>query len=146
MTETGRSDAVELLIVEDDRVEVKAMMRALAQRGVGNPVRVASDGVEALSVLRGSDGVEPIRKPYLILLDLNMPRMGGLDFLRRLRSDEDHRDAVVFVLTTSSEEEDKIAAYGYNVAGYIVKSDYGEGFGRVIDLIQTYGDVVELPR
>ena len=75
-----------------------------------------------------------------------MPRMNGIEFLRALRADPEHRDAIGFVLTTSSEAEDRLQAYALHVAGYIVKSDFGQGFMRVIDLLQHYWRIVEFPR
>ncbi|MEZ6185490.1 MAG: response regulator [Planctomycetota bacterium] len=138
-------ETVTLLIVEDDEVEAKGMRRALGKARIANPVIFAKDGVEALEVLRGEEGHDPLTKPYLVLLDLNMPRMGGIEFLAELREDPIHKDALVFVLTTSKEEEDRVRAYDHNVAGYIVKNDFGAGFLKVLELIQTYWRVVEFP-
>lgn len=139
------SETVTLLVVDDDLIQRKAIKRAFRQREIANPIRTAEDGVEALAILRGTQGQAPIAQPYLILLDLNMPRMNGIEFLRELRQDPAHRDAIVFVLTTSREEEDRINAYSLNVAGYIVRSDFGAGLQRVIDLLENYWKVVEFP-
>lgn len=142
---TGRPE-VTVLLVEDDLIQRKSIRRAFAKRQITNPIRIAEDGIEALAILRGEDGQPPLRKPYLILLDLNLPRMNGLEFLRELRQDPAHCDAIVFVLTTSGEEEDRFQAYAMHVAGYIVKSDFGEGSMRVVDLLQHYWGTVEFPR
>ena len=139
------TEPVTVLLVEDDVVEVKAIRRAFRERRIGNPIRIAEDGLQALAILRGQDGQDPIRKPYMILLDLNMPRMNGIEFLRELRQDPDHRKALVLVLTTSHEETDRDQAYEHNVAGYVVKSDFADSFMKVIDLIQAYWKVVEFP-
>jgi DNA-binding response OmpR family regulator len=79
------------------------------------------------------------------LLDINMPRLSGIDFLRHLRADAALQDSVVFVLTTSKSDEDRVASYGCNVAGYIIKSDVGAGFLRVVELLEHYWKLVVLP-
>jgi CheY-like chemotaxis protein len=132
---------VNILVVEDDRVDVMAIRRAFQKRNLQNPIHVARDGLEALSMLASSS----VPRPYLVLLDLNMPRMNGIEFLRELRGDARHRDAVVFTLTTSPAEQDRRAAYGENVAGYIEKSDVGKGFAGLVDLLERYWSIVKLP-
>lgn len=136
---------VHVLLVEDDLVDVEVVQRAFQKMKIANPLYVASDGIEALQVLRGTDGRQRLPRPYLILLDLNMPRMNGLEFLQELRRDPELRDSVVFVLTTSKNEEDRVAAYHCNVAGYIVKSDVGNGFLKLVEMLQCYWRIVELP-
>jgi CheY-like chemotaxis protein len=84
-------------------------------------------------------------RPYLILLDLNMPRMNGIEFLAELRSDPQLRSSIVFVLTTSNAEEDKVESYGYNVAGYIVKSEVGHRFVNLITMLGHFWRIVEFP-
>jgi CheY-like chemotaxis protein len=140
-----QQEVVHVLLVDDDDVDVMGVKRAFKKAKIANPLRIARDGVEALSILRGSDGFDPMPRPYIIVLDLNMPRMDGLEFLGELRKDPAHRDAVVFVLTTSKADEDRAASYDKNVAGYIVKSDVGEGFLNVTALLDSYWRVVLLP-
>lgn len=84
-------------------------------------------------------------RPNLILLDLNMPRMGGIEFLEELRTDPNLKDSVVFVLTTSDAEADRLAAYDHFVAGYMVKSKIGENFFQLADMLEGYWRIVELP-
>jgi CheY-like chemotaxis protein len=127
----------QLLIVDDDDVEIMAVKRALRGSPIDWPIRIARDGVEALAILRG-EGVAPIHRPYVILLDLNMPRMNGIEFLRELRADPDHRDAVVFVLTTSDADQDRVAANSQQVAGYVVKRTVGGDFVDVADLLNSH--------
>ena len=134
-----------MLVVDDDLIQHKAIKRAFRQRGIQQQIRTAEDGLEALAILRGTQGHEPIKEPYLVLLDLNMPRMDGIEFLRELRADPVHCNAIVFVLTTSREEKDRVNAYALNVAGYIVRSDFGAGLQRVIDLLESYWKIVEFP-
>ena len=137
--------AVHVLLVEDNVIDQEAFRRAFQRERIGNPITTATDGLEALALLQGSHGADPLGRPYLILLDLNMPRMNGLEFLTALRADPSLKDSVVFVLTTSRRDEDRVASYDLNVAGYIVKSDVGAGFVRLIALLDHYSRVVELP-
>ena len=138
-------NTVTVLLVDDDDVDVQAVRRAFRRAKIANPVEVARDGLDALAMLRGENGYKPLSKPYIIILDLNMPRMDGLEFLTEIRKDPEHHDAVVFVLTTSKADEDRAASYDKNVAGYIVKSDVGEGFLNVINLLDCYWRIVLLP-
>jgi CheY-like chemotaxis protein len=144
MTMTVGKD-VHLLIVDDDQIDLLAIQRSLQKQKIGNPVSTARDGVEALEVLRGSGGRPKLPRPYLILLDLNMPRMNGLQFLDELRKDPDLADTIVFVLTTSAADEDKVAAYKKNIAGYLVKTEAGEGFLRAIQMLDKFILIVQFP-
>lgn len=136
---------VTFLLVEDDEVDVKAIKRSLDALRIANPLVVARDGREALECLRGQNGRPKIESPYLILLDLNMPRMNGLEFLAELRADRELNTAVVFVLTTSRDERDRLSAYEKHVAGYIVKSNVADSFAEAMKLIDHYWRVVEFP-
>ena len=134
-----------LLLVEDDDVDAEGALRAFKRQKIVNPIRRARDGVEALDILRGTNGAEKIEAPYLILSDINMPRMNGIEFLREIRKDEILKSSVVFVLTTSKREEDKVKAYEFNVAGYLIKSNVGEGFIEMVSMLDSYWKIVELP-
>lgn len=136
---------VSILIIDDDRVDVVSVKGALEENGIANPVYVASDGLKALELLRGQNENEKISEPFLILLDLNMPRMNGMEFLQALRSDEHLKKSIVFVLTTSDDDRDKVAAYNFNVAGYIVKSNVGQDFIKLINLLHDFKLVVQFP-
>lgn len=96
-------------------------------------------------MLRGQGGQARFPRPYLILLDLNMPRMNGIEFLEEVRKDADLRDSIIFVLTTSDDDRDKVAAYDKNVAGYIVKAKAGEDFLKLIEMLDNYLTFVEFP-
>ncbi|MEM6649831.1 MAG: response regulator [Pseudomonadota bacterium] len=135
---------VNLLLVEDDSADVMGIERALKSLKVSNPLTIANDGLEALDHLRGENGKEKLRAPYIILLDLNMPRMNGIEFLQEIRKDDELKTAVVFVLTTSSSDEDKVKAYEQNIAGYIVKNDPTKSFMEAVGLIDYYWSIVEL--
>jgi CheY-like chemotaxis protein len=133
------SKIVTILLVEDDEIDVKALKWAFDKLKIANPLVVARDGVEAWEILQS------LPRPYLIITDINMPRMNGIELLRRIRESEQFRDSIVFALTTSNDEEDKIAAYNLNVAGYMLKTDMGTSFQRAIALIDNYWKVVEFP-
>lgn len=136
---------VNLLLVDDDEVDVQGLKRAFAKNRIGNPITVARDGIEALEYLRGENGKTKLPKPNLIILDLNMPRMNGLEFLETIRADNEFKSSVVFMITTSKDEEDKTRAYGHNVAGYIVKQDPAKTFLEAVSLLEHYWKVVEFP-
>jgi CheY-like chemotaxis protein len=121
-------DIVTLLIVEDDAFDFKSMQRTLKDMRVTNPVAHASDGQEALDILRGNNGKNKLEKPYLIFLDLRMPKLDGLSFLKEIRSDDELKDATVFIFTSSESDEDIKSADKYNVAGFILKSDMEGSF------------------
>lgn len=101
-----------LLLVDDDEVDVMTVRRAFKKNNITNPFYIASNGLEALAMLRGEGDSPPIpQERRLILLDLNMPKMGGIEFLRELRADPKLRLIPVIVLTTSNEDKDKVEAY-----------------------------------
>jgi CheY-like chemotaxis protein len=137
--------AVQLLHVEDDDLCIMGLQRAFKAAKIANAISFAYDGVEALDMLRGTNGRPRMSRPYLILLDLSMPRMGGIEFLQELRQDQDLRKSVVFIMTTSNADEDKVAAYNLGVAGYILKSNPANAFLEATALLDTYWRVVEFP-
>lgn len=136
---------VTLLLVDDDDVDIMSVRRALEDLGIGNPVVVAHDGLEALEHLRGENGRKAIPQPYIIILDLNMPRMDGIEFLSELRADEALRHSIVFVLTTSSAEKDMVQAYTHNVAGFITKGASDHVVHEAVQMLDLYWRVVKLP-
>ena len=96
--------------------------------------------------LKGENGKEKLEPPYVLLVDINMPRMDGLEFIEHLRQDEQLKQSVVFILSTSKNEEDKHKAYELNVAGYIYKETAGSDFLNLVDLMKMYWRIVELPK
>lgn len=137
---------VTILVVEDDEIDIDLMTRAFHRAKIGNPMVFARDGEEALEHLRGKDGARPIvERPYVVLTDLNMPRMNGLELLSELREDPDLANSIVFVLTTSDADQDRWRAYSQNVAGYILKDNVGDGFLRLIGMLDHYWKIVEFP-
>lgn len=136
---------VTILLVDDDKVDRMAIRRSFRDLKIANPVVEAVNGIEALEYLRGDNGREKIPSPSLILLDLNMPRMGGIEFLEVLRSDPDLRRMVVFVMTTSAAEEDRMQAYDKHVAGYILKQRMGQDFVEGVCMLELYWRVIQFP-
>jgi CheY-like chemotaxis protein len=136
---------VNILLVEDDEVDVMAVKRALRELKIANPLFRAADGIDGLEMLRGVNGKTRMPRPYVILLDLNMPRMGGLEFLDELRQDPDLQSSIVFVMTTSMAEEDRFRAYDKNIAGYVLKSTPAHSFIEAVIMLDHYWRVVEFP-
>lgn len=140
---TNWQKTLNILLVEDDKVDVINVKRAFKQNNVNNPLFIAENGLEALKMLKGNHPI--IQKPYVILLDINMPKMNGIEFLKTIRKDYDLSDSSVFVLTTSNNDRDKIEAYHLNVAGYILKPLSYEKFLDTIAILQSYWELIEIP-
>jgi CheY-like chemotaxis protein len=136
------SRALNIFLVEDDEVDVMNVRRAFEQNHISNPLYVASDGVEALQKLRR--GEVPAER-RLILLDINMPRMNGIEFLRELRKDPALSATKVVVLTTSEAQQDVIESHNLNVAGYLVKPVKYTKFCEVMVTLNKYWSLVEFP-
>jgi CheY-like chemotaxis protein len=145
MDQINKISSVNILLVEDDEVDVKNFIRTFKELKIANRTLRAIDGVEALQMLRGQEGHAAIPHPFIIVLDLNMPRMGGLEFLDVIRKDRVLHGSVVFVMTTSAAEEDRVRAYNHNVAGYILKENPGHTFMQAISMLEHYWRIVELP-
>jgi CheY-like chemotaxis protein len=139
------TSVVTILLVEDDDGDAKAVRRAFAKAKIGNPIVRVEDGLVALAALRGEAGAPALKAPFLLLVDINMPRMNGIELVRALRADADLKRAIVFLLTTSKREEDIAAAYDLNVAGYIVKQNAGTDFLNLVGLIDSFWKIVEMP-
>ena len=139
------SKEVTILLVEDDEVDIMAVKRAFNTCKIANPLVIARDGMEALDMLRGTNGQLPLATPNLIILDLNMPRMDGLQFLEELRNDPMLRKSIVFVLTTSTDDQDKAVAYTRCIAGYITKSDFNKSFLEAVTMLESFWKIIEFP-
>lgn len=142
MTVPHADRLLNILLVEDDDVDVMNVQRAFRKNNIANPLFIAGNGIEALAHLR--DGAVP-RERRIILLDLNMPQMNGIEFLRELRADPELRPTPVIVLTTSNDERDRIEAYNLNVAGYLLKPVTFSNFCEVMATLNKYWALVELP-
>jgi CheY-like chemotaxis protein len=136
---------INILLVEDDEVDVMNVKRAFQKNNLNNPIQHAGNGIEALDLLKGQNGKKQIDLPRIILLDLNMPKMGGIEFLHELRKDENLKNISVFVMTTSNEDKDKVDAYNLNVAGYILKPLSMENFVSAVSILKNYWILCEYP-
>lgn len=134
------------LLVDDDDVSIMAMQRALKKLKIVNPTLIAKNGQEAFDILqeavKNNGGVLP---PFIVTLDLNMPRMNGLEFLEAVRADEALSRLVIFVFTTSDVTRDIQLAYSQNVAGYLIKENPGETLSKALEMLGCYARIVELP-
>ena len=135
-----------ILLVEDDEVDVMNVQRALKKNNATATLYRAANGIEALAMLRTNNQIIPKNNSrLLILLDLNMPKMGGLEFLKELRADLALSNLPVVVLTTSRQDSDLASAYQYNVAGYIIKPITFTSFVETIDVLNRYWSMSEMP-
>jgi CheY-like chemotaxis protein len=142
VSDNGKDRALNILLVDDDEVDAITVRRAFGTANITTHITIARDGVEALKVLR-SGGLPPGRR--LILLDINMPRMNGIELLREIRADAKLHALTVIVMTTSNEDRDRIEAYKMNVAGYILKPVSFQAFERAMTMINAYWRMMELP-
>lgn len=136
---------INILLIEDDEVDVMNVQRAFKKNNITNPLYFAANGLEALDILRGQGTPTIPRERRLILLDLNMPKMNGIEFLRELRLDPELKPIPVIVLTTSNEDRDKVEAYNLNVAGYILKPVTFSNFVQTMATLNKYWTLSEMP-
>ncbi|HEY0705679.1 MAG TPA: response regulator [Polyangia bacterium] len=131
-----------VLLVDDDAVDVMNLQRAFSRNNIKNPLFVASSAQEALELLRSSDFS---KSRLVVLLDINLPRMNGLEFLRLLRADETLCSTLVIILTTSNDERDRVAAYKLNVAGFLLKPETSANFVELAATMNKYWSLLEMP-
>ena len=135
-----------ILHIEDDDIDSMIMGRAFKTLGIPHQIIRAKDGIEALDMLRGTGGKEKLSPtPQIVIIDLNMPRMNGIEFLKEIRTDENLRHLYVYVITTSNDEKDKAQAFRYCAAGYILKPVNMESFKEVLSALNNYWKVCEFP-
>jgi CheY-like chemotaxis protein len=139
------NESVTVLVIDDDIVDRMAIARSFKKLQITNPIIEAIDGLEALERLRGQNGHEKAKQPMVVLLDLNMPRMGGIEFLDEIRADPELRSTLIFVLTTSRAPVDRTNAYARNIAGYLLKQSPGRSFQEAIEKITRYWGIIEFP-
>jgi len=130
-----------ILLVEDDYVDVMTVKRALGEINLQNDLVVAENGEQALDYLEDPSN----ERPGIILLDLNMPRMNGIEFLQIVKQHEQHKIIPVIVLTTSSQERDRVESFKMSVAGYMTKPVIYTEFVDVVRIIDKYWTCSDMP-
>ena len=148
MSPLPSSASPSILLVEDDQMDVMNVQRELRKQNISVPLVHAKNGREALNLLRGENGEAKIDRPSLVMLDLNMPRLNGLELLKMLRADPEFSDLNVFIMTTSDLDIDRSGATNLGVSGYIIKpltfdSFGGEG-GGTVDSFSLFLDLLQL--
>ncbi len=139
--------SVHILLVDDDEVDRQDIQRIFVKNKVGNPLHTATNGLEALNKLLGQNGETKLSPaPKIILLDINMPKMNGIEFLKAIRNDPELKSLMVFVLTSSNDERDKIEAYKLNIAGYILKPLQFSDFAQSVSVLNLYWTLLEFPK
>ena len=139
--------SVHILLVEDDEVDQEDIRRTFKKNKISNPLYIANNGLDALNKLLGQNGEQKLNPtPKIILLDINMPKMNGIEFLKALRLNPELRSLLVFVLTSSDDDKDKIAAYKLNVAGYILKPLQFADFAQAVTVLNMFWTLLEFPK
>lgn len=136
---------LQILLVEDDDVDAEVLLRGFRCQDCPPAVTVARDGLEALEALRGQGEQNPPLRPHLIITDLNLPRMNGLQLIQALRQDLLLRRSIIFVLSSSALDVDTAAVYDQHIAGYLLKSNLGEQASGLLKLIESYRELVKFP-
>jgi CheY-like chemotaxis protein len=139
---TIHSEQVTLFVVEDDDIDYMTIKRSFNSMKIGNPIVRAQDGKEAFDMMINKE----IQTPFIMLLDLQMPRVSGIELLTKIRQTPNIKDTVIFVLTSSADEKDIVSSYQHNVAGYFVKDEVGKEFLEILYLLNGYWKIVHIPK
>lgn len=135
---------INILLIEDDEVDVMNVQRAFKKGDINSSLFIARNGLEGLEMLRGLSTKSVPEGQRLILLDVNMPKMSGIEFLQALRADPKLKTIPVVMLTTSNEEKDRLNAYNFNVAGYILKPLSFSAFVDMMATLNKYWSLCEM--
>ena len=141
-------DNIPVLLVDDDQVDIMTVQRAFKVNNIVNPLKITGNGREALDYLKREGkykNPQASPRPGIILLDLNMPIMNGIEFLKIAKADSELRKIPVIVLTTSKEENDRVESFNLSVAGYIIKPVEFEKFVDAVRVLNLYWTLSELP-
>jgi len=136
---------VTLLLVEDEDIDAETVKRCMTTGKIANPLVRARDGIEALDLLRGTNGVRKLTQPVMLLVDIRMPRLDGIGLIQAVRTDPELTRTVIFVLTTSEDDRDRMSAYDSHVAGYIVKSKTHDDILSLYKMLEYYLLIVVSP-
>jgi DNA-binding NarL/FixJ family response regulator len=136
---------VHVVLIDDDEVDAEAVMRLLQQANTAFPLTIFRDGEEARHALAGTFGARLQGERHLFLLDINMPRMNGFEFLAWLRHESTLPHAIVFVFSTSAAEADCRRAYACHIAGYLAKSQLGSSYDGLLPVLTAFHDQVSFP-
>lgn len=137
--------SLQILLVEDDEIDAEYLIRGFQRQGFESSITVAGNGLEALHYLRCQTQQDQLTHSRIIITDINMPLMNGIELLQTLRGDPALRRSVVFVLSSSDLEADKIAAYQYQAAGYLLKADLDRKLPQFFRLLESYQLMVKFP-
>lgn len=138
--------SINLMLVDDDEVDIQDIQRTFQKNNINNPLHIATNGLDALNMLLGKAGEQKLHPtPKIIILDINMPKMNGIEFMKTIRSNNKLKSLLIFILTTSNNEQDKIDAYNLNVAGYIIKPFQFSDFKEVVSALHHYWNLLEFP-
>lgn len=140
-TDLNANKSINILLVEDDEIDVELVRRGLKRYNIHNSFHHAVCGVDALEILRGENSKSKIPSPFLMLVDINMPIMNGIEFLQAVREDDTLKQSIAFILTTSAHDSDVTAAYNLNAAGYFLKDNIEE----LIEVINVYWQTNKFP-
>lgn len=139
------NNSSKILVVDDDMIDREILRRAFEKLKIANDVIYAIDGVDALEKIDRECMSQPNSLSLLAFIDLNMPRMNGIELIQNIRKRENLQSMSIFVLTTSKNDEDIMKSYDLNVAGYIVKTDIGDNFSGLMSMLKHYWSIVEIP-
>ncbi len=147
MDSFSSNSLIHILLIEDDEVDQEDIQRMFRKNIIGNPLHIANNGIDAINKLLGqNEQMKLDPSPKIILLDINMPKMNGIEFLKELRENKELHSILVFVLTSSDDDRDKVAAYKMNVAGYILKSLQFSDFAQAISVLNLYWTLLDFPQ
>lgn len=134
-----------ILLVEDNDLDIELLKRGLKKIGSESSLVCARDGIEAIQMLENDLLTPTLPRPFVILLDINMPRMNGHEFLEEVRGSPRLHEARVFIFTTSDSKKDVDLAYKNNASGYIVKPNSTSELANVLEALQTFWSLCEVP-
>lgn len=126
-----------IILAEDDDVDAKIIAKSLAKENINNPISRAHDGEEAFALINKSNQENP-NTPHILLIDINMPKMNGLELIRKIHNSNNRNNNLIFVFSGSKSDEEKLRAYDFNITGYISKDRAGKDFHRLAQILNRH--------